>query len=339
MHCRLLENQIHIAVNGQYRLCCISNEDNNTETIFTHTPQEWLKSNTIKKIKESLSNNQWPDACKKCQIEEELGNTSKRLDNVQYGPGISHLDLRFGNSCNLKCISCNPRSSSSIAIEELEMNNLNNKINPSNINWYDEKFISYFENLPLKEVYIAGGEPMMLKYLPQFLDKLDPSVTLRFNTNGTIYNKQLENQLRKFQKIIMSVSIDAIGKKIEYIRFGSNWINIETNIKKYSDYCNINITPCISILNALYYDEIINWSSYNKFEIFENMLITPNWLNLKNAPISLKEQIKYFHSWKNQGADINEQKKFIVNIQKLDKFRNINIKDYLPEIAIAYDIT
>ncbi len=343
MRCKLLENQVYIGVDGHYRFCCTSQEPKNSENVWSHTPEEWLDSESINTAKKQLENNEWPAACVRCMTEEEAGIESRRIKKENYGPGISHLDLRFGNSCNLKCISCWSFSSSSINQEAIEMKSkgitpLHSIIDKNVINWYDEKFFTYFENLPLQEVYLTGGEPMMVKHLPEFLERLDPSITIRFNTNATIFNNKIYNILKKFKKVIMSLSLDAVGKRIEYIRYGSSWKDIEQNVQRYKEFCKVDVTPTISVLNAIYYDEIIDWCRANNFKIYENLLLYPDYLHVKNAPDSLKEKFKYIDNWKNQPGDPAQQQVFRDNIAKLDNFRNVNIKDYLPEVAEAYGI-
>ena len=343
MECKLLENQVYIGTNGEYRFCCISQESGNKETVWTHTPEQWLNSETVKSARDQLAENKWPDACIKCKKEEEAGFISRRLERQHYGPGISHLDLRLGNSCNLKCVSCWSGSSSSINEEAIEMTQkgiipLHPVFTDSVSNWYDEKFFSYFNDLPVKEVALAGGEPMMIKHLPEFLDGLDSDATVRITTNGTIYNPKLVTALKRFKKIIITVSVDAIGKRIEYIRYGTKWNELEKNIKIYSEFAKVDVSPCISVLNAAYYDEIMDWATSNNLKIYQNLLMHPEYLHIKNAPDSLKEKFKYFENWKLQPADHKQQKIFFENITKLDKFRNINIKDYLPEVAHAYGI-
>jgi len=68
------------------------------------------------------------------------------------------------------------------------------------------------------------------------------------------------------------------------------------------------------------------------------MLLTPDWLHIKNAPTSLKSKFKYFEEWSSGNADAAQQEKFRTNIKTLDQFRNIKINDYLPEVAQAYGI-
>lgn len=343
MECKLLENQIYVGTNGQYRMCCISLESNNKETVQTHTPQQWLQSETITKAKEQFKNNQWPESCKRCRLEEEAGIASKRIEQQFYGPGVTHLDLRLGNSCNLKCISCNPRSSSSIAEEVQFMKKkgiypIYNSDHDSVLNWYDDHVFSLFSEFPLKEVYFSGGEPMIVKYLDQFLERVDRTVTLRFNTNATIMNPKILKLLKKFNTVVMSCSIDGIGKKNEYIRFGSKWNDIDKNIKTYAEFCKVDINPCISVLNGAYYEEIIEWSDRQGFKVYENMLLNPSWLHVKNAPDSLKEKFNKIGAWRNEDADPVQQHVFVDYIKKLDSFRKIKIADYLPEVAQAYGI-
>ena len=124
MRCKYLDNQVCVRSDGQYRLCCVSLEGNNKETVHTHTPQEWYDGEFHSKVTEQMENDIWPEACVRCEKQEEQGIDSMRTrvkpDGTRYvrnfyGPGISHLDIRFGNSCNLKCISCWEMSSSSIA--------------------------------------------------------------------------------------------------------------------------------------------------------------------------------------------------------------------------------
>lgn len=344
MRCKYLDNQINVRSDGQYRLCCVSIEPDNQENIKTHTPEEWRNSKTHTAAIDTLARGEWPSACLKCKSQEELGLESKRTKARSFGPGISHLDLRLGNSCNLKCLSCWNQSSSSIAEEEIEMKKagipIANALDVSNFNWADKDTFKKFENLPLQEVYFTGGEPMMVKHLPDFLERLDPSTHIRFNTNCTIWNPKLEKILKKFNVVTMSLSLDAVDRKIEYIRYGSKWNEVSEIAKRYNDFCLVNISPTISILNAWFYEEIKEYADKNKWRLYENVLMLPSWLHCKNAPDSLKAQFQIVNpNWYKDPADEDQINFFKSQISKLDSWRNISIKEYLPPVAEAYGIS
>jgi len=343
MTCKYLENQVCIRSDGQYRLCCLSLEPDNKENIATHSPQDWHNSDFHKKTKEQLANDEWPDACRKCQAMEEVGLQSQRLKPRIYGPGLSHLDLRFSNSCNLKCMSCGPHSSSSIAEEAQSM--LESGIDPvwspiphNNINWANEENFDKLLDLPIQEVYLTGGEPMMVKNLDKFLERLDPSTNIRFSTNCTIWNPKIEKLLKKFDTVAMSFSLDAVDEKIEYIRYGTKWKEAEENAKRYADFCYVNISPTISIFNAWFYDDIKEYADKMNWRLFENILYYPKWLFVKNAPESLKPQFQGIKEELLKGGDPNQIEVFKKTVTTLDKFRNINIKDYLQPVAKAYGL-
>lgn len=359
MKCKYLEHQVCVRSDGQYRLCCVSLEKDNKENIKDMTPQEWHNSEFPTTAREQFDRNEWPDACTRCEQLEEKGLDSMRTKvkddgtryvRHEYGPGLSHFDIRFGNSCNLKCISCFQMSSSSLAQEAIEMNKAGVEplhlplLAEPNFNWANDDTMKRFEGLPIKEVYLTGGEPMMVRHLPKFLEKLDSSVIVRFNTNGTIWNPIVSKMLKRFSSVIMSMSLDAASKKIDYIRHGSKWDEIEVNAQRYAEFCTVDITPTISVLNASYYDEIVDWSSSNHFKLYnDNLLLTPEWLHVKNAPDELKKdygniKLPGLTEWANSSADAMWIEHFKRQITKLDNWRGMYIKDYLPEVAKAYGL-
>lgn len=346
MKCKYIEHQACIRTDGQYRMCCVSMEPDNKESVNTHAPVQWLQSDTIQKARTQFENNEWPDACIKCKISEENGVQSMRQKPRQYGPGLSHLDLRFGNSCNLACSMCFPGSSSTLHYEHEKLL-AEGKESPwgtqrfSVYNWYDDDLGDKFANLTdLREVYLTGGEPMMVKHLDKFLDKLDSSVELRFNTNGTIINPKVFEQLKRFKYVNMCFSIDGVGKVNDYIRWGSNWKDIENNIYRLAELPNMDVSigPTIQILNALYYDELTEWASTNNFKVYDNMLMYPLYLNLKNADTRVKDLTPKFAYWHDVPSSLKERENFIKYTKILDNNRSCNIRDYIPMVADIYEI-
>ena len=62
-------------------------------------------------------------------------------------------------------------------------------------------------------------------------------------------------------------------------------------------------------------------------------------MHVKNAPLSLKEKFQGVDEWKEGEENLETIMHFKNQIQKLDAWRKINIKDYLPEVAEAYGIS
>lgn len=331
MKCNRLENQICIRTTGQYRLCCVSSEPDNVENIITHNIENWNSSKIRNDAILILANDKWPDACIRCKVDEETGIESTRQKSEHYGPGITHLDLRFSNVCNLSCRMCWPASSSTLVQEHREFLK-NNTISPwgNNTfvthNWYDDKQALELASITtLKEVYLTGGEPMMVKGLLRFIKMLDKNVTLRFNTNGTLLNLKFLEEIKKFKNVNMCFSIDGIGKVNDYIRWGSNWEDVYRNFKicKESKF-DVSIGPTVQVLNELYMPELRQWAIEHDVKVFENILENPDYYSIKNSP------------WKSNNTQVHSD--FIKYTKILDNKRNCSIIDYLPEVANAYGI-
>ena len=180
---------------------------------------------------------------------------------------------------------------------------------------------------------------MMVKHLPAFLERLDPDTQIRFNTNCTIWNPKLEKLLRKFRMVIMSLSLDATDRRIDYIRHGSKWKEIiEPNLHRYGSFAKVDIAPTVSILNAWFYDDIKEYADKHGYKLYENLLMLPEWLHVKNAPDKLKKQFQGVDEWSSQEADPEKIEEFKRNITKLDNWRKMYIKDYLGPVAEAYGL-
>ena len=333
-----------IRPDGEFRLCCISREKTNKETVRNTTIEEWNKGPVIAKAKEQLANGVFPTACSKCEMFEKAGEESMRTRPRIYGPGVSHLDLRFSNQCNLRCVMCYPGSSSSLEIEhhELISKGLESPwafVETDKFNWFNkERSDEITSNPDLREVYLTGGEPMMVKGLDYFISNLDPSVELRFNTNGTLFNPKLFELFKRFNHGNLNVSVDGIGKVNDYIRWGSDFTVIEENIQRWQDVAHVNLGPTVQVLNMLNLEEYIEWADKHNLEIWDNVLVNPTCLHMKNAPDALKANMKvpdYQHVI-DLPADTKEFAEFKKWVNILDTNRGITIRDYVPEIADAY---
>jgi MoaA/NifB/PqqE/SkfB family radical SAM enzyme len=99
-----------------------------------------------------------------------------------------------------------------------------------------EKFKQYiFERAPqLKHVYLAGGEPLLMKENLEFLKLLknvNPNVNLRINTNLSKVDTRIFDLICEFKNVHWIVSVETIEEEYEYIRHGGIWQDFVDNLQ------------------------------------------------------------------------------------------------------------
>ena len=297
----------------------------------------------VKSARDTLARGEWPSSCGNCAELEAQGLPSQRSRPRRYGPGISNVDIRFGNSCNLRCVSCNPVSSHSLGREASEMAQsglipLHPVSDTPRWDWASPETLEKLQELPIQEVYLTGGEPMMVPETSQFLESLSSECHVRFNTNATLWNPQVVAQLKRFARVNMNLSIDAFGTKNNYIRWPSDWDRIAENTQRYQDFVTVGITATVSVLNAAYLEELWEWAEQLGIPIDLNPVLVPEWLKVSNAPHSLRSQFTRVDGLLAEPTQQDQCDQFRLKITQLDTHRGCRIQDYLPEVAAAYGI-
>lgn len=237
---------------------------------------------------------------------------------------LEYWDFRFSNFCNYKCRSCGPSHSSAWQTDAVKLGWANGPSTTQPITWLDSAdhrvhmLEKHIDNV--KEIYFAGGEPLLMEEHTRVLDLLFSNgrtdVTLRYNTNlSTLKYKHhdiLADYWGKFDKVIISGSIDAIGTKAEYIRAGTKWGTVDKNIRRLvaaSKVENSNISlsfnVTISTFNILYLEELVDYFiSVGAIEDLNNYTSRPHtfWFNpvfspkpmcIKNLPLDAKARVRY----------------------------------------------
>jgi MoaA/NifB/PqqE/SkfB family radical SAM enzyme len=139
------------------------------------------------------------------------------------------VDIRWSNLCNFACVYCSAEFSSKWASER------NIVINTPS----DEKRESFkqyvFKRAPqLKHVYLAGGEPLLMKENLEFLQLLkqvNPKVNLRINTNLSKVDTRIFDLICEFKNVHWIVSAETIEAEYEYIRHGGSWQDFVDNLQ------------------------------------------------------------------------------------------------------------
>lgn len=275
-------------------------------------------------LRSAFKNNEKHPACQRCWNEESTGKQSARkmllvnskikenlmeLIDGGYRDSPRQINLRLSNLCNLRCRTCESKSTSLYAIEgkhyEIK-NNLKNTVYadyPDTFAFSEDQINSIFEisgNLQRIEFY--GGEPLLDKPTLVLLEKLIKSgrsknITLFYNTNGTNLPKQIHLDLWKhFKALEFNFSLDGIGDHFTYIRHPGKWQDV-LNTLEYIRSIDFKVPVMIfaictvSILNVFYLPEIIEELRNLKLDYFLNMVSNPEYYFIKNIPRPIKDEI------------------------------------------------
>ncbi len=380
---------LYVDTNGNAKACC------NTSITYGNVNNESIESiwngESIKKFRKNLLEGHKDKRCASCFKREAVNKSSIRTETLdsyktylKWLPKTSsdgtckeskpvYLDIRYSNVCNLKCRTCwHGASSSWFNDAKLLKTNFGDKAlikaTPENEQLIEDLFTFDTE---LAEVYFAGGEPLRMEEHYSFLDSLlaknQTDLHLRYNTNLsklTLKGKRALNYWKKFKKITLAVSIDAIGEKAAYIRSGLNWGKFLENIKLIKEQCphiKIQIAPTVSNLSILSLCDLHQFFVENNLikmnDIYLNILDRPNYYNCKNLPKSVKEKSKenlMAHiDWLNENnaskvvikefeavfeymmtpANASDLKAFVKETEKLDTIRNEDFKSIFPEFV------
>ena len=189
-------NLLYVYTDGQVQTCTKGIE--NLGNIQNEPLDSILNSKKIIAIKQNMLEDRVIDNCSSCiKLENEgtgekkyeylrnLYNEMFKLQTVNYADNsfqLGALDLHWSSTCNLKCVTCWAQQSSSIAQEQkLPVKHTPSSIAYPLIDWITEK------QHTLKEVYLSGGEPSLIKYNLYLLEKLEKrsDLLIRVNSNLT----------------------------------------------------------------------------------------------------------------------------------------------------------
>jgi MoaA/NifB/PqqE/SkfB family radical SAM enzyme len=143
----------------------------------------------------------------------------------------------------------------------------------------------------LKHVYLAGGEPLLMKQNLDLLAKLNPDVNLRINTNLSKVDTGVFDAVCGFKNVHWTVSVETVETEFEYIRFGGHWQDFCENLNRIRDLGHrISFNMLWFLLN---YDTVFDCVDYLKGRGFHNnsfvigALSTPDYLNIRHLPNSV----------------------------------------------------
>lgn len=379
---------------GTARPCCMAHEEIQDESgakyDLNHTDLTTIyHSKYMQDLRRDFRNGVKPATCQRCWDEEDAGRDSKRMhtrtrlkelyaqvdwsnDNPDQ---LWFIDLKLGNICNLKCRICGSWSSSKWAEEELAyMPELTNKKEHIAYKWlrqgaWPRKTETFWDNLrsllpSIKYFEFTGGEPWLIE---EHWDLLEFAVAeghgkhidIHYNTNATQPPSRLVPLLSELGRVDIAFSIDNVGARFEYERYGADWTKanaiIDTTHGLKQLYPNITTQLCftINIQNVYYLDELLAWADTKEFgDIYFNMMHSPDHMSIQHMTPAAQELVinklkttcwtsnKYQQEidsvikFIELGSGSNGAE-FLTKMQRTDAHRKQNFRDTHPEIAQA----
>ncbi len=338
------------AKTGDHGVGLIKKENGSPANFGRETLKDAFNNNYMKSVRNTMLESNIPASCSKCFEEESNGVVSKRLWELyewnregldfreliaQTEPDgsiphkIRYMDLRLGHTCNLKCVMCSPHDSSrwlqdyDKLMSNIESNTIKFQYsfdkNQFNNTWYEkpEFWEEVFEQIPnITQLYFAGGEPLMIKEHRKFLDEIirrgySKNISLRYNSNGIYVDEDIIEVWSNFKQVRYAFSIDAYGDRNQYIRYPTNWSDIEKSLRlldQAPDHIHCAIACAVQVLNIKHLVDFAKWKlsqnfkKINKFTLDDyqtgggiinlHLLYIPTFLSARILPKEDKEEIR-----------------------------------------------
>jgi len=369
---------------GTIRPCCLAKDEIPGFSLKTNTIEQAYHSEYMQDLRQQFLDGKQPSTCQRCWDEEAAGRTSKRMnsrirlkeyyDNVDWNnlnpDQLWFIDLKLGNICNLKCRICGSWSSSKWANEEIDY--VGRKHRREHIAYkyltdgaWPRENPQFWDNLKtllpnIKYLEFTGGEPFLIEQhfdLLRYAVEHDyaKNIEIHYNTNGTVFPDSYE-VWNHFKHVEIAFSIDNIGTRFEYERYGAVWSEVEANIAKFNllrgKKLSTQVCMTVNIQNVYYLPDLCHWVNNQSFDhTYFNMLHDPWHMSIArmtslaaNAVINRLLMAEFIPKHKFEimriikfiqngaGSDGSE---FLEKMQITDQYRKQSFLDTHPEIAKA----
>lgn len=321
--CMLPWIHMHGWANGDAHPCCVGDYNVPIGNLRENTFEEVWNGEGMRRMRLNMLQEKPSPQCVNCYEKEKNGFMSLRqesnrnfayvadyVDDTQSDgsvePNIIYWDMRFSNLCNFSCVMCGPEFSSNWV---KNLNNLHGK-NDSKImyargnkelNW--EMVEPYIDNL--HKIYFAGGEPLMMeehwKLIDELLKRGKNDIELWYNTNfsETKYKGRSAFELwKEFETVSIGASLDAMGARAEYIRYGTKWDRIVRNREEMLEICpevDFFISCTLQVFNSYhivdFHNDWVNRGLIKTYDFNVNILQGPECYRLSVLPEHMKEEV------------------------------------------------
>lgn len=281
---------------GDFRVCCAGQSLGN---LNKSSLNEVLYGEELTKVRNDILTQGYSDYCSNCMSSEEKSGKSLReqfrtdlseVDTTKFIP--RNIDIRWRNTCQLRCSYCFPEWSTSFARHAGIIKKA------SEVNWQRD-VLDYIaqDKDSIKNSNFLGGEPLLLKENIELIDYINPNLHIGLVTNLSV--KGVEN-LPVYQKLINRkvswlISMESIGNKFEYTRRNAKWeitkanyenlnINEESTKGCHMTYCILSAFSLVEIFDWLY--EVDPRPEHNCS--FLSVLLGPEKFSVYSFPAEIK---------------------------------------------------
>ena len=285
------------------------------------------------------------DGCQ-CPAEEAVGIRSMRQNAFErFGytteTKLRKLELVFDNVCNIKCRSCGTPNSHLWHDDEIAI---------YGISFIEKKYVknTLYKDIDftdLEYIEVLGGEPIISPGTGEFFkiakeQDILKNLTIQLSTNGMEKpSGYVLTALLECKSLELTISIDGFGKYNDYIRSGSNFDQIVSNLEYYNNLIDertgstkIAVHTTISIYNVNQLDLLDNFikENFTRFCKTQQVLQFPVFMSIKNTSKEYKNLVRPFihdtsviNYLNSTGEDLFGH--FINFSNQLDKLRNEHI--------------
>jgi len=290
--------------------------------------------------------------CGRCEQEEPLRQdrpyrySGNQLIPIVPENKVAWLDIQADQTCNGGCLICGPGNSSYWQSEIAKYHGTIPISNKVDLTVLVNRIFDAIDTSELRLLQFLGGEPFLSDADSVGITRVanPEQCTLKYTTNASVFPKSDRiNQWKRFEKVKITLSIDGIGDRFDYLRYPLKWNAVENNIRRMiaelPSNVEFNINHSITPLNILYYDEFLQWVT-EMFEHAPGIHCHPAYGIMHPARSSdqLKEQViaKYgedhqLTSMIYSGANSNQE--FLEYINLWDSRRKTNWQKTFPAVV------
>jgi len=295
------------------------------------TLEEIWNSEQTRELRRAVLNNERPTGCRSCWDFEDSGVASTRqtcnetYSGSQYNLNFEEIvqnvtndyampyqprsiEIRFDNTCNLRCRHCSPTYSSQwevLAFKDPEVKEFfvkhgAGRLEKKHISLPEQSFEQFKSAIPyLREVLVAGGEPLQQKRHWEMIEAMSGhahNITLSYNSNLVALGIGFYNVLDhwpRFKKIILRVSVDGDDKIFSYFRTNGDITKVVDNVQKLHALTNIemSLTTTVSIYNISRLVDIVKFVNAAGGLFHTSIVQYPRAINPKVLPKEIKQTI------------------------------------------------